>query len=231
MLRVQDFTLLDLVALGAFLGAWSIYYLTVEILPVARHNLNKTMDQHRFNWMRRMSQRDHRIVDTTIMASLQNGAAFFASTSFLAIGGSLAALGATDQAMDVFATLPFTPPTTRAAFDAKVLGLTAIFVYGFFKFAWSFRLFNYSAILVGATPAAAEADTPEARLAAERAGRMNTSAGRHFNRGLRAFFFALAYLGWFAGPWVLIASSLGVLIVLFRRQFASDSLEALMRDG
>jgi uncharacterized membrane protein len=27
------------------------------------------------------------------------------------------------------------------------------------------------------------------------------AAGRHFNRGQRAFFFALGYLGWFVRPW------------------------------
>ena len=31
------------------------------------------------------------------------------------------------------------------------------------------------------------------------------SAGRHFNRGQRAFFFALGYLGWFVSPWLLFA--------------------------
>ena len=31
-----------------------------------------------------------------------------------------------------------------------MLGLAVIFVYAFFKFAWSYRLFNYVAIMVGA---------------------------------------------------------------------------------
>ncbi len=225
---MQDFSTLDLLALGIFIGAWTLYYVVIELSPLAARTLNKTMDGHRAAWMRRMIGRENRIVDTTIMSSLQNGAAFFASTSLLAIGGSLAALGATEVALEVFATVPYAPPTTRTAFEAKLLGLTAIFIYGFFKFAWSFRLFNYSAILVGATPLPASADDPETARAAERAGRMNTSAGRHFNRGLRAFFFSLAYLGWFAGPWVMIAATLGVLTVLFRRQFASDSRAALM---
>ena len=46
-------------------------------------------------------------------------------------------------------------------------------------------------------------------------------------RGLQAFFFALAYLGWFIGPWVLIASTASVLIIVWRRQFSSDALTAL----
>ena len=60
-----------------------------------------------------------------------------------------------------------------------------------------------------------------------RAANMNVTAGRHFTRGLQAFFFALAYLGWFIGPWVLIGSTAIVLIIVWRRQFSSDALAAL----
>ncbi|GGE46575.1 membrane protein [Agaricicola taiwanensis] len=224
---MQDFSLLDFVAVGVFLGAWALYYVVIELSPFGNRTLNRIMDQYRAAWMMRMIVRENRIVDTTIMSSLQNGAAFFASTSLLAIGGGLAALGATDTALDVFAAVPYAPPTTRIAFEAKILGLVAIFIYGFFKFAWSFRLFNYSAILVGAVPLPSQAQDPATIEAANKAGRMNISAGRHFNRGLRALFFALAYLGWLAGPWGLMITTVGVLIVLFRRQFVSDSLVAL----
>ena len=62
---------------------------------------------------------------------------------------------------------------------------------------------------------------------AARAANMNVVAGRHFTRGLQAFFFALAYLGWFIGPWVLIGSTAVVLIIVWRRQFASDALASL----
>ena len=40
-----------------------------------------------------------------------------------------------------------------------------------------------------------------------------------FNRGQRAFFFALGYLSWFVNAWVLIAATLAVLIVTVLRQF------------
>ena len=38
--------------------------------------------------------------------------------------------------------------------EIKAIGLAVIFVYAFFKFAWSYRLFNYVAILLGAMPLA-----------------------------------------------------------------------------
>ena len=48
---------------------------------------------------------------------------------------------------------------------------------------------------------------------------MNAVAGKHFNRGQRAFFFSLAYLGWFVSPYLFIAATAGVLYVMWRRQF------------
>jgi uncharacterized membrane protein len=110
--------------------------------------------------------------------------------------------------------------------ELKVLGLAVIFVYAFFKFAWSYRLFNYLAIMVGAAPPSSEKDTPAAQAFAHRASRLCADAGLHFNRGQRAFFFALGYLGWFLGPLELALSTTGVVIVMWRRQFSSESRKA-----
>jgi uncharacterized membrane protein len=46
------------------------------------------------------------MVDMQIMASLQNGTAFFASTSLLAVGGALALLRSTNEALAVLRELP-----------------------------------------------------------------------------------------------------------------------------
>ena len=108
------------------------------------------------------------------------------------------------------------------------MGLAVLLVYAFFKFAWAYRLYNYLAILVGATPPATQKDSEEAQAHAIRLARLCDVAGRHFNRGQRAFFFALAYLGWFISPWLLMATSVIVAIILWRRQFASDSRRALI---
>ena len=62
-----------------------------------------------------------------------------------------------------------------------------------------------------------------AQAFAHRAARLCADAGRHFNRGQRAFFFALGYLGWFFGPLPLALTTTGIVIVMWRRQFASDA--------
>ena len=104
-----------------------------------------------------------------------------------------------------------------------------IFVYAFFKFAWAYRLFNYVAILVGSVPVLRADNHAEAQAVARRAAGMHAVAGQHFNRGQRAFFFALAYLGWFASAYVFIATTGAVLYVMWRRQFASDARAALLK--
>jgi uncharacterized membrane protein len=62
-----------------------------------------------------------------------------------------------------------------------------------------------------------------------RTTRLFQSAGRHFNRGQRGFFFALGYLGWFVSPWVLLVTTFAVVLVLWRRQFASDAWYAVSK--
>jgi uncharacterized membrane protein len=221
----------DLVALACFIGAWAVYAVVVEWTPLGRDGLSAHMDRYREVWMHRMLHREARMVDMQIMAALQNGTAFFASTSLIAIGGTLSLLRSTDDVLTVMSSLPLAIPTSRTQWEAKTIGLVVIFAYAFFKFAWSYRLYNYVSILLGAMPFSADKETPEALAHIRRTTLMFQSAGRHFNRGQRGFFLAIGYLGWFAGPYVLMLSTAAVVAVLWRRQFASASRRAVKDDG
>ena len=222
-----QFSPADFIALGLFVAVWGAYAVLLEWTPYGGTGLNSRMDRYREAWMRQMLARNVRIVDTQILSALQNGTAFFASTSLISIGGALTLLRSGDDIVTVVGALPFGVPTTRVQWEAKALGLALIFVYAFFKFGWSYRLFNYVAILIGATPPVDLKDTPEAIAHALRTARLFETAGRQFNRGQRAFFFALAYLGWFLGPYVFMATTTAVVIVMWHRQFASDSRRAM----
>jgi uncharacterized membrane protein len=226
---VLGFTIIDYAALAFFLASWLGYHAALELTPAGQRSLNKVMNQYRYSWMEQMVVRENRIVDTTIMASLMNGTAFFASTSLIAIGGVLTFFHSADAVLPIFADFPFAQPPTRLGWEVKVLGLAVIFVYAFFKFAWSYRLFNYMAIIMGAVPVLREGDREEALAVARQAASMNAVAGKHFNRGQRAFFFSLAYLGWFVSAYLFIVATAGVLFVMWRRQFVSDARDAAMR--
>ena len=219
-------TMWDWLALAWFLGVWIVYSIVIETTGKGRSGLNALMNGYRDAWMEQMLAREVRIVDSQVTAALQNGTAFFASTSLIAIGGALSLLHSTDQVLDVLTKLPFAVVQSPELWEMKMIGLTIIFVYAFFKFAWAYRLFNYFAIMVGAAPPAAEKDTAEARAFAHRASHLCADAGRNFNRGQRAFFFALGYLGWLLGPLELALTTTAIVIVMWRRQFNSESRRA-----
>jgi len=227
---MQMFTPLDFLGLACFVAAWTGYAVVIEWSRHGRTALNSRMERYREDWMRRMLAREMRMVDMQIMSSLQTGTAFFASTSLIAIGGALTILRSTDEILAMASTLPFGISAAREAWEAKTIGLVVIFAYAFFKFSWSYRLYAYAAILLGAMPFPADKDTPEAATHALRAASLFDSAGRHFNRGQRAFFFALGYLGWFIGPVVLMLTTALVLASLWSRQFIGDALRAIARE-
>jgi uncharacterized membrane protein len=218
---------LDIVAVAFFILEWTVYAITLEHTAYGRDSLSARMHGYREVWIRNLLHREARMVDMQIMASLQNGTAFFASTSLLAIGGGLALLRGTSDALNVLAALPIDLTPSPALWEIKCVGLILIFIYAFFKFAWAYRLFNYVAILLGAMPPASQKDTPQAEAHVIRTTRLFEAAGQHFNRGQRAFFFALGYLGWFVSPWVLFVTTAAVVIVTWRRQFASNAWKAM----
>ncbi len=221
----------DAAAFIAFLAAWIGYARFVKFRHGRNPGLNALMNAQRDVWMSEMARREVRIVDTAITSTLQNGTAFFASTSLLAIGGAATVLRSTDDVVRLFAELPFAPSISRGLWEMKTIGLMAIFGYAFFKFGWSYRLYNYSAILIGATPPTTSPDTVAREKAARRAAGMSTVAGRHFADGQRALFFSFAYLGWYLGPLVFMLTTLLIMIVIYRRQFHSDALDALVREA
>ncbi len=216
------FSTIDVFALSFFLLTWAVYSFAIARSENRRRGLNAEMNRYRDGWMTQMLGRDIRMVDAQIVAALQNGTAFFASTSLIAAGGSLTLVRSTREFIDVVSALPFGIQTSAVQWEAKTMGLTVIFVYAFFKFGWAYRLFNYVAIMVGATPPSTMKDDADAKAHAARVGRLCDAAGRHFNRGQRAFFFALGYLGWFVSPWLLIVTTIAVAVIMWRRQFGPE---------
>ena len=139
----------DILAVGFFIMEWTVYAVTLEQTAYGRDSLSARMNVYREVWVRRMLDREARMVDMQIMGALQNGTAFFASTSLIAVGAALALLRATNEALAVLGALPIDLTPSPAQWEIKCVGLILIFVYAFFKFAWSYRLFNYVSILLG----------------------------------------------------------------------------------
>ncbi|XHM78233.1 DUF599 family protein [Mesorhizobium sp. ANAO-SY3R2] len=221
---------LDFAALAFFLAGWTLHALASEGHIVKRLSLTRAMNAQRAAWMATMARREVRIVDTSIMNGLQQGTAFFASSSLIAVGGCFALLGASDRVLAVLSDVPLAGATARPLFEIKVIGLIAILAYSFFKFGWSYRLFNYCSILIGAVPHLRSGSEPDEsiEIAVLRATYMNQLAGKHFNAGLRGVFFSLGYLGWFVDARVFFGTTVVLLAVLVRRQFFSEARQAVL---
>ncbi|MEM6603610.1 MAG: DUF599 family protein [Pseudomonadota bacterium] len=225
---MDNFQLIDVIAIIYFAVIWVGYARFAEWKRNNAKCLNQIMEQYRFVWFKTFLKREQRMIDTGVMMGLQNGTGFFASCALFAIGGTISLLANPENIRSIVLSLPYTNPGSPVMWTLKIIGLTMIFVYAFFKLAWAYRLFNYSAIMIGASPVREERDTEAAKDITDKGARLNIVASHHFNRGMRAFFFALGYLGWFIHPIVFMAVTTFTAVVLYKRIFASDALKALL---
>ncbi len=220
--------LLDLVAVGWFLAAWTGYTLIADgISAQHRRTLARVMHTHRRRWMDCMMEREQRMPDVNILIAHNNSAALFCSTSILILAGVVAILGNIERIREVLSQFSFAAHSSQALIELKTVLLLLIFIYAFFKFAWSLRQFNYALILIGGAPKMGSCDADTAGDYAERAAQVLSRAGGTFNRGIRAYYFGLASLVWFIQPIAFMIATVWVLLVIYRRDYRSVTLSAL----
>ena len=219
----------DWAAVGVFFSAWVGYAQFARRRAETQPSILASTNRIRHLWMLQATHREVRVVDAVVMQSLSSSPSFFASTTILIIGGLLAVLGTTDKANELVRDIPFAAHTSVLVFDMKVLLLLGIFVYAFFRFTWSMRQYTFGALLVAAAPEAgvfAEQNLSREEFA-DRAGRVVGLAAETFNDGLRAYYLAFAAIGWFFSPLVFVLASVGVIYILYQREFRSEVLDAL----
>ncbi len=219
----------DWAALALFLFGWVGYALFASRRAKVEHTLLASTNHFRRLWMAQVTYRDQRIVDAAVAQNLASSPSFWASTTILVLGGLLAVLGTNDKANELVKDLPFAARTSMLVFDVKIMVLLAVFVYAFFRFTWSMRVYSFGAILVGAAPNVEVFDKGEAdrHEFAQRAGKLMGMAAESFADGLRAYYMAFAVMGWFVSPVAFAMGTLAVLLVLYRREFRSDVLAVL----
>lgn len=212
-----DVTPLDLIAFVWFIGVWAVFTIVQDYLLTGRVAVNQHLTLIRREWMERMLERDNRIMDSQLFGHTMNSCTFFASTTMLVLAGLVGSFGAIERVHEIIGGVSFTVRTSRELLEVKMLVLMGIFVFGFFKFTWALRQYNYCCALLGSAPLP---PVPEAerKIMGENIAAALTLAVKAFNGGLRAYYFALAALAWFIHPAVLMAATAGVLLVLVRRQ-------------
>jgi uncharacterized membrane protein len=222
--------LTDAVALLAFFAGWVGYAMFAQHRAKTHVSILGATNRERRRWMLRTTYRENRVVDGVVVQNLSTSPSFFASTTILIIGALLAALGAGDKTEEFVREIPFAAHTSSLVFDLKLVLLLGIFVHAFFRFTWSLRQYTFGALMVAAAPQSDEPWSEADREAfASRAGGVMGLAAETFNDGLRAYYLSFAALAWFLSPLAFFVAALGVIWVLYRREFHSEVLELLSR--
>ena len=214
----------DSLALALFLAAWLLIGWVIEHPPQRRLSVCVLMQSYRREWMVQFITRQPRIFDATLIESLRQGTAFFASASMIAIGGGVALI--TNAATVVGLAQDLTIGVEAAEVQVKVVLVLALMGNALLKFVWSNRLFGYCAILMAAVPN--DISDPRVQGMARQAAEINITAARSFNRGLHSVYFALCGLSWLIGPLAFAATTLATSAVLIRREFASHSRQVIL---
>ena len=216
---------LDLLALAVLALSWILIGWVIEHPPERRPSVTMLMVAFRQDWMRQFVTRQPRIFDATMIDSLRQGTAFFASACLIAIGGGVALMGNPTGLMNV--TQDFAPAGSLDGIELRIIPVLLLLADALLKFLWSHRLFGYCAIIMAAVPN--DPADPLAFHRAAQAAEINITAARNFNRGLRSVYFALAALAWLFGAVPLMVATALCLAVLIRREFASESRAVLLR--
>ncbi len=222
---------LDLIALLFFLACFKGYLYYTSRKSTSTPCLAFAMHRFRKQWIRVALKRENRIADTNIVANLERNVSFFASTSILVLAGLLTLLTSSESVMSMLSDIPFSDDSSRGEWEVKVLLLVLMFIYAFFKFTWALRQFGLVSVMIGGAPEPVDhPSAAETRRHVDSITRMASKASGNFNSGLRTYYFSMAALAWFVNAWFFMALSALVVLVLYRREFKSDTLAIMMED-
>lgn len=216
---------LDLAAVLWFLLCWGGYNWFSTYSSRASRGLVGASHDYRVLWAQQLLRRENRVVDSGLVGNLMRSVSFYANTTIYVIAGLMAVWGTLDRTMDVFSELPFARQSAREIWELRLVLLLVVFIFAYFKFSWALREFNLLSLMIGGAP---EPRAVELHAAyADKMASVNSIAGEEFNRGVRSYYFGLAALAWFVQPWLFIASTTLVLVVLYRRDYTSSLLRVL----
>lgn len=197
---------------------WLGYNLGVPFVEARRPSLSVIMSMQRRRWVANAAKRETP-VDAILAGNLMGSVSFLASTSMLIVLALFAALGQLPALARTVSTFGFANDYTAGEMQLHLLVLLAIFASSFFAFTLSLRQFNHFCIMLGALSHQVPATEEEIAGIAM----LNSLAAKNFNSGIRAFYFAVPAVAWFASPWLSIVVTLIMTAFIIHREFFSSA--------
>lgn len=197
---------------------WFAYNYGVPLVEKRRPSLSVIMSMQRRRWVANATRRESPL-DAILSANIMGSVSFLASTSVLLILAVFAAMGQVSAVMEALESVGMSPGYTPADLQLHFVVMLAIFVLSFFAFTLALRQFNHFCIMIGAMDHTGQVTEAEIDAIAQ----LNAMAAKNFNNGIRAYYFSVATVAWFASQWLAIVASIITVGFLIHREFFSSA--------
>jgi len=217
------------VAVGLIFGLWGLY--TPILKLIGRGSLNMQLHAVRLRWlqMHQGIDREHRVFDAILLGHISSSISFFGSGTLIVLAGLVGALANVNSLFLLTRDLTFLDNAmSRELFTLYFSLLALILALCFFSFTYALRKMAYTFAMLGGLQAT-RAESPEGKVMGEQSAVVLTEAVRSINAGIRGFYYAIAALFLFAGPYVAIGATLAITALLYYRQLFSPTAVAIAR--
>ena len=224
-----DFGWPQFVAVALIFGLWGFYSAILRV--IGKGSLNTQLHAVRLRWlqMHQGIDREHRVFDAILLGHISNSIAYFGSATLIVLAGLVGTLVNVNHLYIVTRDLRFLDTKMTAdLFTLYFALLTLVLALCVLAFTYALRKMAYTFALMGglqATPA----HSPETKVMGEQAAIVLTEAVRSINNGIRGFYYAIAALFLFAGPYVSITATIFITSILYYRQLYSPTAIAIAR--
>lgn len=222
----SDFAWPHFVAISMMFGLWAFYN---NILGTfGRGSLNMQLHAVRRRWfsVHQRIHREHRVIDAILLGHISSSISYFGSATLIVLAGLVGTLANVNRIHAMAGDLKFLAPMSVDMFTLNFAILTLILALSFFAFTYALRKMAYTCALLGGLQETPE-QRPDSEIMVEQAARVLTEAVRSINNGIRGFYYAIAALFLFGGPYVCIGATVLITAVLYYRQLFSPTAIAI----
>lgn len=220
----NDLDVTRVFALGFLFVMWGLYGPILRTL--GRGTLNAQLHVVRQRWMRMLlhTGREHRTFDAVMLGHISNSMSFFGSATLLVLAGLLGTLANISHLYASVMEVKFVPVISLELFTVYFATLTLVMAICFFSFTYALRKLSYTLAMIGGMSEAPGDDASSQIMIAQTATVM-TEAVKSLNDGIRGYYFAVAALFLFAGPYYcMFVTTIMSGLLLYRQGFSTTAL-------
>ena len=204
---------LDTVAVAISVTLFASYYLFLmaRVRRDPDYTIQAINHKARTLWVEAaMRERSKDIMAVQALRNFAMAATFKASSAVLLIIGTLTLSGQAESLARTWHVLNIGGSQAPELWIVKILCLLTALIVAFFAFAMTIRMLNHVVFMVSLP--ASDAQGP---LAPERVAARLNQAGSYYTVGMRAYFVTVPLAFWLFGPILLVAATVGLVVVLY----------------